>query len=300
LRDDYPVSNDSDPLQDGDELNLLGICRMLWRYKLLIAGVTALCVAAALVLAFTATPVYRSEVVSTEVRDSDATGANSISERLGGLSALTGVSMGTPAGVNPQAQAVLHSRRLVEEFITRNGLLDVLAPPGKPPPTLWRAVTDLQNGVIGVREDKRAGTVIVSVDWKDPEVAAKWANDFIALANETLRARAIAESQLSIDFLNAQVAKTNLVEVRQSLFGLVERETKKLTLANARTQYAFAIVDPAVAPELRIWPRRKELVVVGMGLGAVLGILAAFLVESLRSQAGRAAAVSRSPQSARS
>jgi LPS O-antigen subunit length determinant protein (WzzB/FepE family) len=42
-------------------------------------------------------------------------------------------------------------------------------------------------------------------------------------------------------------------------------------LANGRIDYAFTIVDPATAPELRIKPRRTVIVLVGLIIGGLLG-----------------------------
>jgi uncharacterized protein involved in exopolysaccharide biosynthesis len=42
-------------------------------------------------------------------------------------------------------------------------------------------------------------------------------------------------------------------------------------LANARREYALSVIDPAVAPEERISPRRRSMVMVGLVLGATCG-----------------------------
>jgi uncharacterized protein involved in exopolysaccharide biosynthesis len=68
--------------------------------------------------------------------------------------------------------------------------------------------------------------------------------------------------------------------LRRVIYNLIENETKTLMLANAREEYAFAVVDPAVPPELRISPRRRVMVLVGLMLGLVLGTLAAFALNA--------------------
>jgi uncharacterized protein involved in exopolysaccharide biosynthesis len=52
-------------------------------------------------------------------------------------------------------------------------------------------------------------------------------------------------------------------------------------LANARREYAFTVVDPAVPPELRYYPRRTAMVVIGAIAGLLLGIAAAVIRRSL-------------------
>jgi uncharacterized protein involved in exopolysaccharide biosynthesis len=177
-----------------------------------------------------------------------------------------------------QAQGLLQSRRLAEEFIKRYDLLDVLWEDADPneEPSLWLAVNQIREGIVNIAEDARRGTTTVYVDWKDPEVAARWANDYVALANDLMRQRALEETTRNIKYLNEQIATTNVVELQRVMYDLVENETQTLMLANAREEYAFSIIDPAVAPELRISPRRRSMVMIGLVLGAVVGGFLAF------------------------
>jgi uncharacterized protein involved in exopolysaccharide biosynthesis len=290
------VSTDQRAYSEADDLSLIAIVRTLWDYKFVLIASGLIGAAIAAIVAFTATPVFRAEVVVTEVRQDDGAATGSLANQLGGLASLAGATLGAGAGTNPQAQAVLRSRKLVESFITRHKLLEVMSEPGAPAPTLWTATRDMQNNVIAIRDEKRVSTTIVAVDWKDPEVAARWANDFVALANEVLRKRAMDESERSIAFLNAQIPKTNVVEVQRALYNLVERESKKLMLASTRPEYAFAVVDPAVAPEQRVWPRRSLMILVGGVLGGFLGVLGAFVHNTWRTQPRR----STEPDGARS
>jgi uncharacterized protein involved in exopolysaccharide biosynthesis len=116
----------------------------------------------------------------------------------------------------------------------------------------------------------------VYINWKDPEVAAKWANDYVALCNELMRARALEETSRNIKYLNEQIASTNIVEMQRVMYELVENETQTLMLANAREEYAFSVIDPAVAPEERVSPQRRVMVMIGLVLGGAAGALLAF------------------------
>jgi uncharacterized protein involved in exopolysaccharide biosynthesis len=132
--------------------------------------------------------------------------------------------------------------------------------------------------VLSIREDKDEGTTTIAVQWTDPVVAARWANDYVALANEIMRTRALDESSRNIKYLEDQIAKTNVVELQRVMYQVVEDETKTHMLANVRKEYAFAIVDPAVPPEKRVWPKRSLMVLTGAVLGIVLGTLLALVL----------------------
>jgi uncharacterized protein involved in exopolysaccharide biosynthesis len=60
------------------------------------------------------------------------------------------------------------------------------------------------------------------------------------------------------------------------MYNLVETETKRLMLANSRSEYAFTVVDPAVVPELKFSPRRARIVVALTVIGGIFGCFVAF------------------------
>lgn len=268
--------------QDSERFDFLSLWRVLWGHRLLIIGCTFIGGGVAVVLALLATPVFRAQVTVTEVHDAGMSGAASLMGQLGGLASLAGVNLGAAGGQNRDYQAVLQSRHLVEEFVKRPGVIPALFPQAKKQPTLWFAVKKFADGTLGIVEDARKGTTVVSIDSEDPVLAARWANEFVTLANDTIRARALRDSTRNIDYLNKQLAQTNVVEMRRAIYNLIESETKTLMLANARAEYAFTVVDPAVPPEIRSSPKRTLMTLVGLILGGALGTLIALVHNAIR------------------
>lgn len=263
-----------------DEVDLGAIWDVLTGYKVLIGSVAAVCVAVSVVVALVTTPVYRAEAVITEVRD-NMSSMGALAGQLGGLASLADVNLADD-GPGRDARALLQSRGLVEAFITRYKLLPELYKDASEPPTMWLGVRKFRDSILAIREDTRKGVTTVSVTWTDAEVAARWANDLVGLVNELLRARAIEESRRNIAYLNEQIAKTSVVELQRVMYNLVETETKTLMLANVRQEYAFQIVDPAVAPEVRIRPKRTLIVLFGLVLGVLAGAGIALFHNSIR------------------
>jgi uncharacterized protein involved in exopolysaccharide biosynthesis len=177
------------------------------------------------------------------------------------------------------SEAILESRRLVEEFIKRNRLESELNPNVDRQPSLWAAVQRFKEQVLIIRKDVRKGVTRVAVEWTDPATAAQWANGFITLANEMIRSRALNESTRNINYINSRIAQTDVLELRQVMYNIIESEMKAQMLANGRLEYAFQIVDPAVAPELRVRPRRTLIVSGGLLVGLLLGSGCALLIE---------------------
>jgi uncharacterized protein involved in exopolysaccharide biosynthesis len=261
------------------------VWRLAWASKFLILMVTFVCTALATVVAFNITPIFRAETVILPDHNGPTGGVGSLSGQLGGLAniaSLAGVNLESGGTADREAKAILDSHKLDEEFIKKNNLIPVLLPKSKAP-TMWLAVKSFREGVLATREDKRTGLTTLDFSWKDPVVAAAWANGFVALANDRIRARAIDEANRNLKFLNEQIEKTKVVEVQHSLYSLIENETKTLMLANARPEYAFTVIDPAVPPERKTSPHRSIYVLSGAFAGSVIGLLVAYLRRKRRT-----------------
>jgi uncharacterized protein involved in exopolysaccharide biosynthesis len=280
-----------DPLAARDEgrFDFISMWRVGWANKYLIALVSLGCGLIAMILALVATPTYRAEAAIVQVSNRNLGGAASLANQFGGLANLVGVNLGSANG-NKESDGLLKSRMLCEEFVKRYNLRPVLFKNEKDPPSLWFAVRQFQLGVLTIRDDKRSGLTIVAVNWTDPAVAARWTNDFVALANELLRLRAIQESKASIAYLNDQIAHTSVVEIQRVMYSLIENQTKDLMLASVKPEYAFTVVDPAVPPEVRASPHRTLMVLGGIAIGMVLGAVIAFARNALRQHRGQTTA----------
>jgi uncharacterized protein involved in exopolysaccharide biosynthesis len=255
--------------------------RLVRVYRIMILAICAAFAVTAVIYSLLATPIFRAEAVVTVVRPDTGGGAMSLASDIAGV---MGVDLMQQNGEIETANAVLTSRHVIAEFITRNGLLPLLGTPGKKPLTMWFAVKHFRDDIVTIHNDTKKGVTIIAVEWKDPVVAAKWANGFVALVNEMIRTHALDESRRNITYLDAQLAQTNDLEVKRAMYSLIESETKKSMLANGKVEYAFQIVDPAVTPEVRAHPKRTLIVMVATVLGLLTGIGIAFFRDVRRRE----------------
>jgi uncharacterized protein involved in exopolysaccharide biosynthesis len=269
-----------------DDIDLLGLARILrdeWRtIALSTLAVAALAITASLLM----TPVYRAEAVVVEV-ETTPKGIDSAAALLGqvtGLAALANVNLVEPS----VARTTLQSRSLAEEFISRQELLPVLyaddwdAAAGgwhsglESPPALTDGALMFIEDVVAVQTDTEAGTIRLAVEWTDAARAAAWANDYVALANDSLRRRDVAEAERNVAFLNRKIGETPVVEMQRMLYGLLETEQQTIMLANSRDEYAFKVIDPAIAPQEPVRPAKLVMAAAGVLLGGVLGLAIVF------------------------
>ncbi len=277
-------------MSDEEESDSPPFWPVVWRSKFLIFTTAVLGGAVAAYIAYSMTPLYRSEVVVTEVREEGGLGggASSLMNQFGGLASIAGINLGAGGSAGHENQAILASRQLVDDFVRRYELIGQLFPHPKITPTLWQAVERFRRHVVSIRSDTRKETTTVTMEWTNADTAARWANDFVALANETICDRALNDARRNITFLNDQIARTSSVELQKIMYNLIENETKTLMLANARTEYAFKIVDRAVPPEVRSSPQRPLIMLFGIALGALVGGVIGFIRNSGARRRGNA------------
>jgi len=233
--------------------------------------------------------LYSAKVIMVPAQ----TGKGGIAGRLGGnLGALVGLAnIDLDSGTSKeQAIAILKSRRLTEQFIKDENLLPALYPDlwdgdkgqWKDPeevPTLGAAFRKFDRSVRFVQEDAETGLIALEIIWSDREKAAQWANALVARVNQRTRELAQEEAERSLRYLNEQLTRTDLIELRQAMYGLIEQHVKNIMLAKVRDEYAFKVIDPAVVPEpgTYVSPRSTLLIGIALVFGVLLGIAWAFL-----------------------
>lgn len=259
--------------------------RMLVKNRKLIGIITAASTLIALLIAFLLPPVYRAEVLLAPVSEDKSESLSAIASQYGDLASLAGINMGPSKDKTAVHIAALKSRSLSVPYIKEANLMPVLFASkwdaekkqwkdNSDAPTDWKAFELWDRNIRRVNQDKRTGLVTLIVEWKDPVLAAKWANDFVRHVNNRLRIEAVEEAEKSIVYLEKQLPTTSSMEVQQAIFRLIETQTKKKMVASTREEYAFTTIDPAVKPERRHSPRRAILVLAGLFLGLMGGIIA--------------------------
>jgi uncharacterized protein involved in exopolysaccharide biosynthesis len=286
------------------EVSVRDFLLFLWRsrWSALIGMVTCAIIAAG--AAWIITPEYTATTVLLPVAGhSGALGGGSLGSgvsELSGLASLAGLNLGGMGAQKAQALATLQSRVLTDQFIREHDLLPVLFPkqwnsatktwrssdPRKIP-TLWDA-DQLFKKIRVVDDHAKTGIVTFSIRWKNADSAAAWANGLVKLTNDYLRLRAINESERSIAYLNQEVSKTNIVEVKNAIYGFMEAEIKNEMVAKGRRDYALRVIDPAVAPERPNFPRPLLWIIGGAIGGSLLGFLVSILRETMADEGSAA------------
>jgi len=279
-----------------DEIDLLELWRVLLKYKRMILASMFVAALLSAGISLLMHNIYRGEVLLAPAQSGDnKTGglASVLSGGLGGLASLAGVSIS--GGSTDESLAVLQSREFLWNFVQEKKLMPILfendwdaehkkwkeSNPKKQPGQMdvWRLLN--KGGVLNIDKDKKTGLVTVAVDWKDPALAADWANSLVERLNQYLAQQAIARSESNLKYLNEQLMSTQIEEMRKTLFDLIGNEQKNVMLAKTQKEFAFKVLDPAVEPDKKIKPKRSFIVILAVFAAGFLAILYAFIKEGI-------------------
>jgi uncharacterized protein involved in exopolysaccharide biosynthesis len=288
----------SDPLSDfqnkgnSEEFDLSKIWQVLVQYRLMILSFVLIAGLIAAGVSMRMPNIYRAEVLLAPIKGDETRGGGLAAlGGLGGFASLAGISLGG-GGNTDENLAVLRSREFLWQFVQEKNLMPILfddkwddvqkkwkeSDPGKQPGQLDAVRLLNDEGVLGAGIDKKNNLVTVSIDWKDPKLAAAWVDQLVTKLNQYIRAEAILRSENNLKYLNEELVHTQVEEMRKALFDLIGQEQKKSMVAHAQREYAFHVLDRAVVPDKKIKPKRATIVLLAGLFGGSIGILIGFFL----------------------
>ncbi|HTB88477.1 MAG TPA: Wzz/FepE/Etk N-terminal domain-containing protein [Steroidobacteraceae bacterium] len=266
----------------------------LWRRRTWIVGSTIFSTAVAIAIAFWMTPIYRATTVLVPA-GAERNKIGSLSStlgQLGGLASLAGIGLGTNDIETEEALAVLHSREFTQRFIADNNLMPKLFSSKwnfstntwnvseKKQPTPADAFKYLDRKVRHIQRDMKTGLVTLQIDWKDRDEAASWGNAMVERINSEMRKRAVTQADAYVGYLTQELARTTDIGTRDAINRLIESQIKQRMVATVTQEYAFRVIDRALAPDAkdRERPNKPLFAILGLLLGLTAGCFAALVV----------------------
>ena len=279
------------PIESESEIDLLQLWKIIWNDRWVITSIVIGFGVLATVGSLLMPDVYRGDVLLASVTIEDESG--SIASKiggLGGLASLAGFSLPNAGDVDENL-AILTSRQFLWRFFEEKNLLPILFADDWDEETqqwleedpdeqssLWDAYRlFIEDGLLTVSTDRKTGLISVAVEWTDAALASEWANELVHRLNEYLRARAISRSTTNLEYLNKELSRSQVAEMRQTLFALIAKEQRSAMLANTQQEFAFRILDPAVEPDEKVKPHRALIVVVAIFLGGFFSLVFVFI-----------------------
>jgi uncharacterized protein involved in exopolysaccharide biosynthesis len=284
-----------------DDLSIVDLAKEVWRSKWLIAAIALAAGLICVVVVLMIPNRYTSEATLAPAPESQPLIGRSVAAQLSGLA---GINLGGAGGADKTAIAMslLKSRAFLADFARRHGL-EVALIAGKrwerdsgelvidrrvydPETDAWvrtpeagrtseptdGELYEVLRSLIDVDQDRATGLVSLDVDALSPQLARDWAGWLIEDVNTQMRAREISEAERSIRFLGAKAETTQIAEVKEVLYQLMQEQVQRRMLADVREDFSLIVVDPPMLPELKSWPPRSLLCIAATLLGGIFGI----------------------------
>lgn len=227
---------------------------LLRRQRLVVLGVTVVFAAAAFLLSTSQTPEYEADA-SVQFRD--------VAQDLGVL----GISVQPqPAAERAAVRAESVTSARAARRVRRQ--LDTKVPPA----ALRAAVT--------ARVEALTNLVSIQATWEDPEFAAALANAFATEAARTAERQQLNRIQAAIDELEQQIRSAGSGEQADVRAAIAREQLGELEAVRAVARPA-QVTRRAEPPASAVSPRPLRNTILGGLLGFALGLLAAFIRDSL-------------------
>lgn len=298
--------------KEDQEINLKEIFATLWSEKIKISIITFSFALASVFYALSLPNLYQSSALLASAQ-SDNSGLSGSISQLGGLASLAGVNIGTNEISEAKiAQEIMKSWSFIESFIYDNELsVEVFAAKGWDkktntleiddeiynkdkkewlfenkdgkigPPSSWE-LFEAFSGMLSVSEDRESSLVSVSIEYFSPDIAKKWVDLYVAAINRHMQIRQVTKVTSNINYLQAQIEKSTIAEMRNIFYTIIAEQTKNKMVAEASPDYAFIAVSPSMTPELKSQPRRSIICIIGTLLGGIIAVFAVLIKSYFR------------------
>lgn len=244
---------------------------------------------------------YTAEVLLMPTEEASGGGLSAISNSLGGLASLAGVDISSGNGRQvSEAVEVLRSRKFLISFIEEQNLsADIVAAKywdsnankiiyddrlfdssenkwirteggrNSVPPSMLE-VYEVFKGDFDVSHDRSEGFVRLKVTHYSPYAARDWLLNIVRKLNLTMREDSIRLAETSRLFLERELERSQVADMRVVFYEMIEEQVKRKMLASVREEYVFKIVDPPLVEEEPSEPNRIVIILSGIFMGIVV------------------------------
>jgi len=300
--------NNKHPNDFDDEIDLRELFYVLSEEKWIIVSLTAFVSIIGVIYSLLLPNIYESKAMLVPVNSSSG-----ISGALGsysGLAGLAGISL--PSGVDEGNSAKATQKISSLSFFENNMLVNIHLPdlmavkswnsktntlafdesifdtnsntwirdysyPKQQIPSAQESFEVFKTEHLSLSEDKKSGFITLSIKHQSPFVAKQWVELVVNEVNAFYRQKDKLESEKAVSYLNQQISMTGLSEIKQVLAQLLQEETKKLTLIEAKQYYVFDYIDPPAVMEKKSEPKRALICILSALLGGMLSVLFVFI-----------------------
>ncbi len=232
---------------------------------------------------YTQTPVFTARTTLIPPSAQAAGGGGAAAAILGQLGGLGGLLGAGGAGVTKH-MAYLNSDLLRDQVIQKFDLQKRWAHK-----SITQTRATLAGGLV-IKEDKKAGVMILEYTDADPKFAAELLNAYVEVLGKVLGDAALVEARERREFLEKQIVEATRKsyqspQVRDSMIQGLIQQAEASRLAERQPAPTITQVDVATPPEFRSAPQRAKTATATALITGVILLLVLFLKHMVVSSA---------------
>jgi len=274
--------------EQSDEIDLIELYKILVRRKFFIIVLMVLAVLASAYYSFTLPTVYKTKLLMIPSHNDNTMNLGAMSK----LGSMVGGNAQSSVGIEGERSlVVLKTRAFLVDFIKENNLKPVLFS------NIWdQEANQWKNSepsdedayefmrdmiVTKMHSSHEAAVIALTIQWKNLKTynnTGKITNSLIHKLNSSKKEKLVNEAKQKLEFLKKEIEKTDFVELKEGLYGLIEKQTGNLMTLNIGNRTVFEIIDPAIDP---IKPESRNtsiIILIGLFLGLFLGSIIVLII----------------------
>lgn len=285
-------------------IDLFVIWQLLWRSKLFILSFVFVSSVLAVLVTLQLPNVYKSSTLIAP-QDDKSGSLGALASQFGGLASMAGINLGNNESKTNLYIEVLKSREFLYQFFEKNNVAVKLTAikswdKGQDKITYdakkynikshkWLVDDETKESLaptnqelyeefnkhLSIEPNKGTGFITLTFKHIVPRISKQWLMALVEALNEKMRQQEIEEKQQSIDYLKQQLEKTDVAEMQNVFYNLIEEQTKLMLLAEVKKDFAFKVIDKAVLPEKKSEPKRAVICLIA---AIFAGFVAVFIV----------------------
>lgn len=301
--------------EDSGGIDPIEYWRVLRKRRKMIGWIVATTAVLMIILSLFMTNIYQAKaiIIPVTIRESGGMGNASLAALASQIGGLPGISTPSTA-TSSEIVGLLNSNVLRERMIRQHNLLPIMFPDqwdvrqknwkksvfaGLNPfktnsktlsknarkknpdePDIWDALRMLDN-MVKVNRNLKDNTITIYVDFSDPDMAARIAECYLLTLTDYMSSETKRVAATNRKYLEEQLGSTADPIIKQKTYNMIAEQIETGMMAEVKENFAFKVIDPPLAPDRKIKPKRSKMVLISIFISLILSICIAFILEYL-------------------
>lgn len=285
-----------------DDIDLSELWTILWQGRKLIIILTSFFAIISVIYALYIPNIYRSESILV-ARDSQEIGG-SLSQ-YAGLASMAGVSLPSSKGNEvTEIIEIIKSRDFIRHLLQLKDIKPLIMAAERynssskgisfnpkiydvETNTWTRKATEYQlsepshlevhkmyiDNMLSINYDKVSGIIAINIEHISPVFAKNFLDLIILEANSRKRERDINSSSEALTYLQTELSKTSLAEIKESIHQIMQSQLETQMMARINEEYGLIIIEPPFVPEEKSSPNRALICILITLLGGLISLI---------------------------